>query len=153
MDEELLESAIRVGHELFLVTNDMMEAPISRLGLTQATAAALAGIDPSEDPPASMKTLSRRLHCNASSVTFLIDQLRDRGLVERVPAATDGRQRAAVLTAEGHRVRAEVLQIARAESPLSFLAPVDVATVERLLRAALEARASRGPATNHAHPS
>ena len=83
--------------ETFLLASDRMAATFANLDLTGSTASLLVAIDPSQEPP-TMKELAQRLYCNAPNLTFLIDQLNARGMVERVVATRDRRQRAAVLT-------------------------------------------------------
>lgn len=145
MDDELLERAVRAGHELFLFTENRATAALAALGLTPATAAALAQIDPAEDPPA-MKALAERLYCNAPNLTFLVDQLSSRGLVERVRATGDRRQRAVLLTPEGERTRRAALDVALAVSPLRHLNEEELATVVTLLEGALaRAKAAGDP--------
>ncbi len=136
MSDELLERAVRANHELFLFTNDRTSAALADLGLTPATASALAQIDPAGDPP-TMKALAERLYCNAPNLTFLIDQLSARGLVERVISTGDRRQRAVLLTLEGERTRQTVIDITLATSPLRHLNEEERASVAAALEGAL----------------
>ncbi|MDA8368265.1 MAG: MarR family transcriptional regulator [Nocardiopsaceae bacterium] len=136
MDDELLERAVRANHELFLLTGDRTEAALADLGLTHATAAALAEIDPADDPP-TMKALAERLYCNAPNLTFLIDQMAARGLVERAVAASDRRQRAVLLTEKGESTRRAVLDITLATSPLRYLNEEERLSVATALERAL----------------
>src|SRR6266487_2970748 len=48
-------------------------------------------------------------HCDASNVTWTVDRLQERGLVERRTQPTDRRVKAVVLTELGGRTKAEVL--------------------------------------------
>lgn len=143
MNDELLERAVRANHELFLLTSDRTEADLAGLGLTHATAAALIEIDPGGDPP-TMKVLAERLYCNAPNLTFLIDQLVTRGLVERAVAANDRRQRAVLLTEKGERTREAVLGLTLTTSPLRHLGERDRLAVATALEGAL-AKAKEEP--------
>src|SRR6266508_3894980 len=49
------------------------------------------------------------LDCDASNVTWMVDRLQERGLVERRTRPTDRRVKAVVLTELGSRTKAEVL--------------------------------------------
>ncbi|MCY9784019.1 MarR family transcriptional regulator [Nocardiopsis sp. EMB25] len=145
MDDELLERSVRANHELFLLTGDRTEAALADLSLTHATASALAAIDPAEEPP-TMKALAERLYCNAPNLTFLIDQLVDRNLVERVVARGDRRQRAVLLTDKGASTQKDLRAIILAASPLRYLDDEERLSVATALESAL-ARAKQGAAS------
>ncbi|WP_017573931.1 MarR family winged helix-turn-helix transcriptional regulator [Nocardiopsis halotolerans] len=135
MDEADLERAVRANHELFMTTSDRTSAPLAALDLTHATASALWAIDPDAEPP-SMRTLARRLYCNAPNLTFVVDQLASRGLVERRVDPADRRSRVVALTERGRRVRAEAVRVACEATPLSALDPAELREVVRLLESA-----------------
>lgn len=136
MDDELLARAVRANHELFLLAGDRMAATFADLDLTGSTASLLVAIDPAQEPP-TMKALARRLYCNAPNLTFLIDQLNARGMVERVVATRDRRQRAAVLTEKGESTRATLMDVALATSPLRHLREEERTAVATILEGAL----------------
>ena len=136
MHDELLARAVRANHELFLLASDRMAATFANLDLTGSTASLLVAIDPSQEPP-TMKELAQRLYCNAPNLTFLIDQLNARGMVERVVATRDRRQRAAVLTEKGERTRATLMDVALATSPLRHLTTEERTAVASILEGAL----------------
>jgi DNA-binding MarR family transcriptional regulator len=54
--------------------------------------------------PLPMRQLARKLRCEPSNVTGIVDRLESRGLVERRPDPTDRRVKLAACTDEGHRV-------------------------------------------------
>ncbi|MFD4987357.1 MarR family winged helix-turn-helix transcriptional regulator [Streptomyces sp. NPDC058374] len=56
-----------------------------------------------------MRQIARRLKCEPSNVTGIVDRLAVRGLVERRPDPADRRVKLAALTAEGRRI-AETLR-------------------------------------------
>ena len=104
------------------------------LNLTPGHMKALFELD--ADEPRSMGTLAETLVCDASSATWLVDRLEERGLVERRPHARDRRVKTVVLTPEG--VRTKALLIERMAEPPSDLAALDRETLE-MLRTALAA--------------
>ncbi|KAB1141760.1 winged helix DNA-binding protein [Streptomyces luteolifulvus] len=141
MTESILEAAVVANHELFLRTNDRLTATLAEQGLTQATAHALWVIDPAEAPP-TMKELADRLHCNAPNLSFVMNQLTSRGLVERSADPADRRSRLVALTDDGRRVRSVVIEAALALSPFARLDTDDLLHLVSLLGKALELAAA-----------
>ena len=90
-------------------------------------------IEPGEGVP--MGRLARGLACDASNVTGIVDRLEARGLIERRPGASDRRVKVLVITREGERLRATMLQ-RMAEPPAEFsrLSPEDQRTLARILQ-------------------
>jgi DNA-binding MarR family transcriptional regulator len=85
--------------------------------------------------PLPMGRLARTLSCDASNVTGLVDRLESRGLIRREPSDADRRVKVLRLTADGARVRAQLLRRMSARTlPLSRL-PADQ---QRVLIAILE---------------
>ncbi|MFL4909807.1 MarR family winged helix-turn-helix transcriptional regulator [Streptomyces sp. MMS24-I2-30] len=132
---ELL-AAVTATYEIWMRTVDLLEPSLTRHGLTPATFQALWVIDPEESPP-SMKVVAERLHCNAPNLTFMTNQLIDRGLVERATDPADRRSRVMVLTAKGRQVRAEVIQAALEGSPLAVLTDDELRQLITLLSRSL----------------
>jgi len=131
------------NHEIFMQTSDRIQAVLTEHGLTHATAQALWAIDPAEAPP-SMKELAGRLYCNAPNLSFVVNQLTGRGLVERSADPGDRRSRVVALTMDGRRVRSAVIEATLALSPFARLHTDDQLNLVNLLRKVLEAAA--GPA-------
>jgi DNA-binding MarR family transcriptional regulator len=96
----------------------------------------LWAVDPAEPPP-SMKVLAERLYCNAPNLTFMTNQLVDRGLVERTVDPADRRSRVLVLTAKGRQVRDEVLRTVLEKTPLAALTDRELRQFTTLLNRAL----------------
>ncbi|GAA4530847.1 MarR family winged helix-turn-helix transcriptional regulator [Amycolatopsis samaneae] len=115
-----LVTAIVATYDVWMRTVDEIGPVLAEHRLTPATFQALWAIDPDEQPP-SMKALAGRLHCNAPNLTFVSNQLADRGLVERAVDPADRRSRVLVLTAKGRQVRAEVIRAALEKTPLAAL--------------------------------
>jgi DNA-binding MarR family transcriptional regulator len=101
-----------VSAAMHQVTGKMLQ----ELDLTEALADALWQLDPA-DGPQSRRSLATRLHCDPSNVTFLVDRLEERGLVERVTDSHDRRIKAIGLTGQGTNVR-EALVRATALNPV-----------------------------------
>ncbi|MEE1939733.1 MarR family transcriptional regulator [Streptomyces sp. TRM 70361] len=89
--------------------------------------------------PLPMRELARRLRCEPSNVTGIVDRLQDRGLVERRPDPDDRRVKLAAATAEGRRTAGRLraaLDFARA--PLAELDPGERTLLRDLLRRVLD---------------
>jgi MarR family transcriptional regulator, organic hydroperoxide resistance regulator len=95
-------------------------------------------IEPGVETP--MRALAQQLFCDPSNVTGIVDRLVARGLVERRESETDRRVKIIRLTAEGHRVRASVMERMSAPPPEIAALP---ASQQRALRDALRAAAER----------
>ncbi|WAP60230.1 MarR family winged helix-turn-helix transcriptional regulator [Streptomyces sp. S465] len=137
MTNQSLESVVRANHELFMRTTDRLARPLEELGLTHATAQALWAIDPDEPAP-SMKVLAGRLFCNAPNLSFVINQLVDRGLVERGADPADRRARVAVLTERGREVRERVVRLTLDQSPFAGCEPDELDRLAEILRQVLD---------------
>ncbi len=78
------------------------------LGLTPGHMKMLMMLDRDQAQP--MRALAERLACDASNVTWMVDRLEERGLVERRNHPGDRRVKAVVLTTEGAQTRARLLE-------------------------------------------
>jgi DNA-binding MarR family transcriptional regulator len=92
-----------------------------RFGITKGQMRALATMGPG--PARPMKELAVEWHCDASYVTVLVDDLEQRGWVERQAHPDDRRSRVVGLTAEGERVRHDLLE--RLSEPPAFFSVLD----------------------------
>ena len=131
-----LTAAVAAVHESWMRTVDLITPVLAEHRLTTATFQALWAIDPAEQPP-SMKVMAERLYCNAPNLTFMSNQLVDRGLVERAVDPADRRSRVLVLTAKGRRVRDEVMRAALENTPLGALTADELRQLTALLNRAL----------------
>jgi DNA-binding MarR family transcriptional regulator len=96
--------------------------------------------------PLPMGRLAETLSCDASNVTGLIDRLESRGLVERRPSPDDRRVKVLHLTADGSRLRAQLLKRVTGRSlPLSRLSPEEQRTLVRLLEALFDDTRAAAP--------
>lgn len=76
---------------------------VQRFGLTPGHTKALLMIDP--DQPLPMGNLAQLFSCDASTVTWLVDRLEERGLVERRGLASDRRVKTVALTPLGIKTK------------------------------------------------
>lgn len=74
------------------------------IGLTPGHMKALMTLQPGEALP--MGACAQEMGCDASTATWLIDRLEERGLVERRPSTTDRRVKGVVLTEAGSETKA-----------------------------------------------
>ncbi|MBE1878346.1 MarR family winged helix-turn-helix transcriptional regulator [Myceligenerans pegani] len=138
MSQTDLEAVVRANHELFMRTGDRVTELVAQHGLTLATAQVLWVMDPEETPP-SMKVMSERLHCNAPNLSFVTNQLVDRGLVERLTDPHDRRSRVLTLTAQGRQVRAEIIAGTLERTPFATLGAGELRELSRLMAKVLSA--------------
>lgn len=132
-----LTAVVAATHDIWMRTNDLIGRSLAKHHLTPATFHALWVIDPAEDPP-SMTLMAERLYCNAPNLTFIINQLVDRGLVERAVDLSDRRSRVAVLTAKGRRVRDELVRTTLEKTPLAALTGTELRQLMALLDRAVQ---------------
>lgn len=76
------------------------------LGLTPGHVKALLTLDPGH--PRTMGALAQSFSCDASTMTWLVDRLEERGLVERGGLEGDRRVKTVALTPNGVRIKAEL---------------------------------------------
>ena len=91
------------------------------------------------DEPTPMGRIAEVLCCDGSTVTWIVDRLEDRGLVERRSDPRDRRVRLVALTDEGRRVR-DILRERYAEPPAAIagLSAKDQRALRDILRRALD---------------
>jgi DNA-binding MarR family transcriptional regulator len=83
-----------------------------------------------------MGSLAQGMGCDASTMTWLVDRLEERGLVERKMLQTDRRVKTVVMTAKGHKTAESARK--RLYKPPADLLSLDDATL-RTIRDALAA--------------
>jgi MarR family transcriptional regulator, organic hydroperoxide resistance regulator len=104
---------------------------LREMGLTPGHLKALSVLDP--DEPRPMRAMADALSCDASMVTWLVDRLEERGLVERRTSPTDRRVKTLILTPLGIRTRHRLEEAMYAPPP--GLAALDIASLEALREA------------------
>ncbi len=100
------------------------------LGLTPGHMKALMTLEPGESRP--MGACAHELGCDASTATWLVDRLEERGLVKRRPSATDRRVKGVVLTELGAQTRAQLHE--HYHEPPAALLELDEDALEEMLR-------------------
>ena len=92
-----------------------------------------------------MGSLAHTFQCDASTMTWLVDRLEERGLVERRMLPTDRRVKAVALTALGVKTKAELLE--QFYEPPAELCALDRDSLEGLRDALTKIRASSAAPT------
>jgi DNA-binding MarR family transcriptional regulator len=88
--------------------------------------------------PLPMRTLARKLCCDASNVTGIVDRLEERGLVRRDAAPGDRRIKMLVVTDDGAIVRRRIVKrLSEAPEPISSLSPADQRALREILARAM----------------
>lgn len=124
----------------FWLHRDEHLAVVRDLGLTPGHMKALAVLQP--DEPRPMGAMADALMCDASTVTWLVDSLEERGIVERQTLATDRRVKTVVLTPLGEKTKAELIE--RLYQPPQAFLDLDLEQLEALDEA-LAVLPSEGP--------
>jgi DNA-binding MarR family transcriptional regulator len=101
---------------------------LREMGLTPGHMKALSILDPDEPKP--MRAMADSLACDASMVTWLVDRLEERGLVERRTEPTDRRVKTVVLTPLGISTRTRLAEALY--TPPADLMKLDAASLEAL---------------------
>jgi len=131
MDVELDRDMCKLVHQFAQKLDSHARRVAEELGITATQVIALRELS----EPITARELAGRMVCEPSNVTFVLDRLEQQGLIERRPHPTDRRAKQIVLTGDGHRRRAEVLERMSARSPLTSLAPDQRESLRELLRA------------------
>jgi DNA-binding MarR family transcriptional regulator len=121
---------------------------LQEFGLTPGDLRALSALD--QETPRPMRTLARAWACDASNVTWIIDRLESRGLVQRQMLASDRRVKTVALTPLGVSTKAELFTRLH-EPPADFLA-LDRATLRALRDALVCLPASLSTSGPHERP-
>ena len=91
------------------------------------------------DQPLPMRTLARKLCCDASNVTGIVDRLEERGLVQRQSSPADRRMRVLVVTEDGAQLRGRMLErLAAPPEPIARLSESDQRALYDILSRAMD---------------
>jgi|RhiMetdeSRZDD1v2_1073273.scaffolds.fasta_scaffold140179_3 DNA-binding MarR family transcriptional regulator len=101
---------------------------LQEFGLTPGDLRTLSALD--QETPRPMRALARAWACDASNVTWMVDRLERRGLVERRTLPSDRRVKRVALTALGASTKAELFT--RLHEPPADLLALDKATLQAL---------------------
>ena len=89
------------------------------------------------DEPMPMGELARRLGCDNSNITGIVDRLEARGLIARSPSPEDRRVKLLVLTEQGHELRRRGVERFTTPAPgIAALTKEEQRTLRDLLRKA-----------------
>jgi DNA-binding MarR family transcriptional regulator len=114
--------------------SELTASAMEPYGINGRQCAVLAAID--DRVPQSQQEVARRLGVDRTTMVSLIDELEEKGLVQRSPAPDDRRKNVVALTDVGHDTLRSATK-ATAEAERVFLAGVsdtDRATFRRILR-------------------
>jgi DNA-binding MarR family transcriptional regulator len=121
----------------FLAQRANLPLLAAELRVSSAQCHVLHLIEP--DRPISMGQLAETLACHASNVTGLVDRLESRGLIRRRASDDDRRVKVLVLTAEGVRLRAVLVErLLEPPEALERLSVQEQRMLVRLLRRLVE---------------
>jgi DNA-binding MarR family transcriptional regulator len=124
--------AWRELYELFLAEHERHLAATARFGVSPGDLKAIMRLDP--ERPRSMRALADTWRCDASTVTWIVDRLEQRGLVERRPHERDRRVKVIALTPDGVSLHAAVEeQLYEPPAGYAALSDADVRTLRRIV--------------------
>src|SRR5437588_9355530 len=109
---------------------------LQQFGLTPGHMKLLMKIDEREGRP--MGSLAQAFQCDASTMTWLVDRLEERGLVERRMLPSDRRVKTVALTPAGVKTKAELAE--RLYEPPSELCTLERSALEGLRDALTQIR-------------
>ena len=122
---------------LFVSQRGRVPQVASEFELSPMQAHVLRLLEP--DEPLPMRTLARKLCCDASNVTGIVDRLEERGLVRRAAAPSDRRVKMLVVTDRGLGVRTAILaRLSEAPEPIANLSAADQRALREILARALD---------------
>jgi len=122
---------------LFVTQRGRVPQVAAEFEMSPMQAHVLRLLEPGE--PLPMRTLARKLCCDASNVTGIVDRLEERGLVRRAAAPSDRRVRMLVVTESGLAVRRRMLKrLSEAPEPIARLSAEDQRALRDILNRALE---------------
>src|SRR5881409_584232 len=122
---------------LFVTQRGRVPQVAAEFEMSPMQAHVLRLLEPGE--PLPMRTLARKLGCDASNITGIVDRLEERGLVRRAAAPGDRRVRMLVVTDNGLKVRRLMLaRLAEAPEPIARLSREDQRALCEILSRAME---------------
>jgi len=138
----LAADAWRGLFDFIVATADHRNQVLAQLGLTPNDSRALTTLE--RERGRTMSALAERWRCDASTATWIVDRLEERGWVERRPAPNDRRVTLVVLSPAGVKTRAQLKRgVYRPPPELLALDDAELAA----LRDAVAPLASRGRPT------
>jgi len=104
----LAAAAWRELFGIIIATADHRGRVLEQLGLTPNDTRALGSLDPERARP--MRSLAEEWRCDASTATWIVDRLKQRGLIERRSDPRDRRVTLVALTARGVKTKAQLMR-------------------------------------------
>jgi MarR family transcriptional regulator, organic hydroperoxide resistance regulator len=129
------------AYELHAALEGHLHDTLVELDLTIPLADAIWQLDP-KLAPASRRELARRLHCDPSNVTFLVDRLESRRLLTRARAKSDRRIQSLALTPAGIEVRERLIATIADSSMFTSLTRAQQKQLADLLQRCVDPRQS-----------
>jgi DNA-binding MarR family transcriptional regulator len=130
-DARLRAQAWSALYDLFLSEHQRRLDSAAALGVSPGDLKAMMALVPCR--PESMRALADKWRCDASTVTWIVDRLQKRGLVERHAHERDRRVKVVALSEEGERLRAELLEgLYRPPPAMAALSRRDVQALKRI---------------------
>ena len=130
-DDELRALAWSALYDLFLEEHRRRLDAVSELGVSPGDLKAMMALEPGRRE--SMRALADKWRCDASTVTWIVDRLEKRGLVERHADERDRRVKAVSLSRDGEELRAQLIgDLYRPPPAMAKLSRRDVQALRRL---------------------
>jgi DNA-binding MarR family transcriptional regulator len=127
-----LEALLDALYAAFQTTQETIQPLLAELDLSEALADVLWQLHEEEELP--RREIAERLKCDPSNVTFLVDRLEGRGLVERIAVPGDRRVKAVRLSSSGRAARRRLVSTTRDGSAFASLNNAERSELLRLLR-------------------
>jgi DNA-binding MarR family transcriptional regulator len=130
-DEQLRAQAWSVLYDLFLAEHRRRLDSVAELGVSPGDLKAMMALTPGQAE--SMRALADKWRCDASTVTWIVDRLEKRGLVERRAHESDRRVKVVGLSESGEQLRVDLLDdLYRPPEAMSRLSRRDLQTLKRI---------------------
>lgn len=127
----------KLVHELDMRNSARQRERVGKFGLTVGQGSALRELT----GPMTLRELAVRMGCEPSNAVVVIDSLESQQLVERRPHPTDRRAKQLMLTPDGVKRRAQLLESLTGEEPLLLeLTEQERDVLQELLHRALSRR-------------
>ena len=131
-DEALARRVWQMLFDLLIRSAPVRTASLARRGLTPNDSRGLFRLDPRAGR--SMRSLADEWQCDPSNATFIVDRLEELGLASRQPLLNDKRVKLVVLTRQGEKTRAELMQDFHRPPPeFDALERADLESLERIV--------------------
>lgn len=135
-DGELVHMLHAAAMNLGRRANDVLTEVLGELDLTRPLGTTIWQLDPDRPWPSS-RQLATRLGCDPSTVTFLIDRLSERSLVQRSVGVEDRRVKVVSLTRDGLAARNRMAEKVKENALFANLSTEDQRRLIQLIQAAI----------------